>query len=320
MYWLVALVVWMAAGARVGRVLVRPATPVRVAIVVGVAAIAAAATFAIPDVAGTIDELAGGFNGTLLSAGLASAAWVVFATAAAVVGIAAWPLAHGRRLYRLITCTYVTGGAVAVIALCWMPAVGWAGVVAGCVFVAITAIKNMSWSPLGRGIAIFMAGLVLIAGLSVWELSQAIRGRAGAGELGLPWIWAAASILVALGAVWILLEVWVRARWLLWRIRHLHRTLTKRFPEVLTVETGHTTTTLRAADQVAHIMDALYLQAGGGAPGETAKPPDSARARAVQVAKWVRDPYKSAMLDPRWIAPPAGLSTRHWIADIARVL
>ncbi|WP_280383267.1 hypothetical protein [Nocardia wallacei] len=41
-FWLTALLVWMAAGARVGRVLVKPATTARVAIVVAVAAVAPA--------------------------------------------------------------------------------------------------------------------------------------------------------------------------------------------------------------------------------------------------------------------------------------
>lgn len=318
MFWLVALAVWMSAGARVGRVLVRPATPVRVAIVAGVAAIAAASTFAIPDVADTIDDMAGGLNGTQLSAGLVLMSWVVFATAAMVVGFAAWPLAQGRGLVRLIGFTYAAGVAAGLVALCWRPVVGWAWVVAGCVLVAIAAIRNLKWTPLGRGIIIFLCGLVMVGVLAGWELAQTVRGQDGAGELGLPWVWAAASLLVAFGAVWILLEVWVRARILLWHIRHLHRSLTKRFPEVLTVETGHVTTTLRASDQVAQIMDALYLLAGGGAPGETASPPDSVRSRAVQVARWVRDPEKTAMLDPRWIAPPGGLSTQHWIANIAK--
>jgi len=40
--WLVALLVWAAAGARVGRVLVRPATTIRMAIVVAVIAVAGA--------------------------------------------------------------------------------------------------------------------------------------------------------------------------------------------------------------------------------------------------------------------------------------
>ena len=81
-----------------------------------------------------------------------------------------------------------------------------------------------------------------------------------------------AALAISLGSVWLLVAVWVRARVLLRRVRRLHTTLVKRFPEVVVEDQTHTTTVLRASDHVAHIMDALYLQAGGGIDTQAATP------------------------------------------------
>ena len=82
-----------------------------------------------------------------------------------------------------------------------------------------------------------------------------------------------ANVLLAIGAVWVIIEVWVRAWLLRRRIRTLHAVLTKRFPEVTVEGFKRTTTTLRASDEVAHVMDALYLQSGGGIDAFVATPP-----------------------------------------------
>ncbi|MFE7718598.1 hypothetical protein ACFU44_06100, partial [Nocardia rhizosphaerihabitans] len=88
--WLTALLVWVAAGARVGRVLVKPATTARVAIVVAVAAVALAATVAIPDIAVAVDNLLpGGLRSGWLSTGIVDSAWILFTTATSVVASAA---------------------------------------------------------------------------------------------------------------------------------------------------------------------------------------------------------------------------------------
>ncbi|MFC9438433.1 hypothetical protein ACFTVM_31835, partial [Nocardia sp. NPDC057030] len=84
--WLTALLVWMAAGARVGRVLVKPATTARVAIVVAVAAVALAATVAVPEIAVAIDNLRpSGLHAGWLSDGVVVSAWIAFVTATSVV-------------------------------------------------------------------------------------------------------------------------------------------------------------------------------------------------------------------------------------------
>ncbi|WP_280241196.1 hypothetical protein [Nocardia abscessus] len=111
----------------------------------------------------------------------------------------------------------------------------------------------------------------------------------------------------------------VRARVLMRRIRPLHRVVVGRFPEVVAHEQAGFSTQLAASDQVAQIIDALYLQSGGGLVlAELAPPPTSVPERADRVARWARDPVGEFAVDARWIAPPEGISPRGWVQAIAR--
>jgi hypothetical protein len=128
-----------------------------------------------------------------------------------------------------------------------------------------------------------------------------------------------ASLLIALGAVWIVVELWVRARVLLHRIRSLHRIMVGRFAEVVDHEQSGFPTRLRASDQVAQIIYALYPPSGGGlVPAELASPPASVADRAARVARWARDPAGETLVDARWIAPPEGISPRGSVQAVAR--
>ncbi|MBJ8345863.1 hypothetical protein [Antrihabitans sp. YC2-6] len=317
-FWLTALAVWIAAGARVGRVLVRPATTVRLAIVVAVAAVAAAVTIAIPEVAVTVDRVEFARDGHELSARLQLAMWVVFAAGGSVVAAAAWPITSRNRLRRKAAAIYSGGLVVGLATLFATTIVGWIALLLATAFIMITGLRSVDWTPLGRGVALFTAGTTIIAVLAAGRAASLIRGREEAQHPGPTWAWSLAALLVSVGAVWILVEVWFRARLLMRRVRQLHADLTKRFPEVANDDPEHSTTVLKASDQVAQIMDALYLQAGGGgiAPLPTAPPPDGPR-RASAVAAWVHDPLNADPVDTQWIAPPAGMSTRRWVGDIA---
>lgn len=321
-FWLTALLVWIAAGARVGRVLVKPATTARVAIVIAVAAVALACTAAIPDVGLAIDNLLpAGLPPGLLSEGVVVGAWVLFVTATSVVASAAWPVVSRRNLRQIAWAVYGAGALAVAAALTWTFTAGWAVIVAAGVFVVVTGLRNLSWTALGRGIAVYITGTAAVVVLAAAQVRRGLTGAAGA-EAGQPawaWpVWQVAALLIAFGAVWIVVEMWVRARLLLRRVRMLHRVLVKRFPEVVQEETG-TATQLKASDRVAQIMDALYLQSGGGVEIATAgEPPASVAARAGRVARWARNPLGPARVDARWIAPPEGMSPRGWVQAIAQ--
>ncbi|MEV6772790.1 hypothetical protein AB0N05_29540 [Nocardia sp. NPDC051030] len=329
-FWLTAMLVWMAAGARVGRVLVKPATTARVAIVVAVASVAFAATISIPEVGVAVDHLLpNGVHGSWFSDRLTTAAWILFATATSVVAAAAWPVVSRRNLRQIAWMIYAGGLIAMLLTLLWSVTFGWVIVTLECVFIAITGLRNLDWTTLGRGIALYTTGTMVVgvlAALSVRrELKHEVMAKPEAGDWFWP-IWQVASLLIAVGAVWIVIELWGRARMLLRQVRLLHRVLIGRFPEVVAKDQTGTGTQLKASDQVAQIMDALYLQSGGGADlsalgvdlDTIAPPPDSVPERATRVAEWARNPFGDVVIDPRWIAPPPGVGPRRWVQAIAR--
>ncbi|WP_233427268.1 hypothetical protein, partial [Nocardia africana] len=322
-FWLTALLVWMAAGARIGRVLVKPATTARVAIVIAVAAVAAAATLGIPEIAVAVDHaLPHGIHGQALADRLVVATWLLFAVATSVVAAAAWPVVSRRNLRQIAWMVYGFGALVIAATIGWSILFGWVVTLLGCVFIAVTGLRNLDWTALGRGIALYTTGTVVagvLAALSVLRLAigeQPVRP----GDPGWFWpAWQLASLLIAVGAVWIVIELWMRARLLLRQIRALHRTMVERFPEVVAHEQTVSATQLKASDQVAQIMDALYLQTGGGMELAAAGvPARSTTERAERVARWARNPLGDEIVDARWIAPPEGLSPRGWVQAIAR--
>ncbi|WP_278264827.1 hypothetical protein [Nocardia sp. AG03] len=320
--WLTALLVWVAAGARVGRVLVKPATTARVAIVVAVAAVALAATVAIPDIAVAVDNLLpGGVHNGWLSTGVVVSAWILFTTATSVVASAAWPVVSRRNLRQVAMIVYGIGALAIVITLAWSFTFGWIVVALGAVFIVTTGLRNLDWTTLGRGIAIYTAGTALVAVLAVANAGRALQGAVPPppGEPLWGWAgWEIASLLISLGAVSIVIELWWRARVLLRRIRPLHKLMVGRFPEVVAPEQNATSAQLKASDHVAQVMDALYLLSGSGivipAAGE---PPNSVPERAAVVAEWTRDPLGDLFVDARWIAPPPGVSPRGWVLALA---
>jgi hypothetical protein len=320
-FWLTALIVWVAAGARVGRVLVKPATTARVAIVVAVSAVALACTAAVPDVALAFDNLLPrGLPPGRLSEGLVVSAWLLFAAATSVVASAAWPVVSRRNLRQIAAGIYGTGLFAVAGTLSASFTAGWVVTAAAGVFVGVTGLRNLSWTALGRGIAVYVTGTALVVALAVGQAQRGITGapRSGPGEPAWAWpFWQLAALLIACGAVWIVAEMWVRARLLLRRVQTLHKVLVERFPEVVQEETG-TSTQLKASDRVAQIMDALYLQSGGGVEIAAAgEPPAAVSARAERVAQWARNPLGRAVVDSRWIAPPEGISPRGWVQAIA---
>lgn len=322
-FWLTALLVWMASGARIGRVLVKPATTARVAIVIAVAAVALASTIAVPEIGLAADHLAPkGIHGNQLGDSLVVAAWIMFSTATSVVAAAAWPIVSRVNLRQVAWAVYAAGAAAMVLTVLWSLTFGWVVVALQCLFVVITGARNLDWTALGRGIALYTAGAFVVGVLAVLSIRRLAQGQALAAPNAPGWfwpVWEFAALLVAVGAVWIVIELWWRARALLEQIRALHRVLVGRFPEVVVHEQMGSGTQLRASDQVAQIMDALYLQSGGGV--ETAvvgAPPDSVTERAERVADWVRNPFGEAEVDARWIAPPPGVSPRGWVQAIAR--
>ncbi|QNG17841.1 hypothetical protein G4H71_05085 [Rhodococcus triatomae] len=317
--WIIALAVWTAAGARVGRVAAREATPLRSAMAVAAVAVAVSVTVLLPPVWDLLAEL-GSSTASPESAAPATVfdlAWLLAAAASSAGAISVWSIIS-RRGMRVVTTVVYT-----LAALCGVLAVGGVEspasvfqIVAFAVVVG-TGLRYVEWSPLGRGITLIVTGSAIVLVTEAIGLFTAVPVRP-ATRLSDLVPHAAAAVAIAFGCVWVLGETWVRSRLYLRRTRALHAVLVERFPEVVDENGRAHTTVLAAADVVAHVMDALYIQAGAGmfeAGGGHA--PVAAVERADFLAPWIDDPLQSPMLGTDLVMPPDGMSAMRWVGILA---
>ena len=309
---LTAAVIWAAVGARIGRVLVRQASTVRVAIVIGVASIALITTLFLPDVAALVDRMSGS---TSLRNGAVQALVALFAASTLTISEAARPLLPKTRFHCHKWSYYCVGLVLAAAGIVAKWPLGWWYVIGAALVAVPVAARSMRWTVLGRGIGIYTIGVLATAACAIDVI---VRG-------GLPsaGLMMATSLIIAVGSVWILFEAWIRSVLVLFQIRELHALLVKRFPDVVADDSEHRTLILRASDHVAHVMDALYLQSAildelvGAELGERDQPPGDVEKRAQSVARWLVDPSSEPQLHVDWIAPPTGLSAKRWVVRIA---
>jgi len=313
MGWLVALVVWTAAGARIGRVAARQPTPLRVAMVVAVSSAALASTLAVPDVAGRLDTVAPTVG---LSEILLELAWTLFAAASAVGAVSVWPILPRPALRAVAVVVYTVAVVLGIGLAGGYPVPALVFIVIALTAVVVTGIRHVAWTPLGRGISLIVVGSAIVLVAAVVGLVREVSGEMWA--VGSSSAYTVAAVVVSVGTVWVLVETWLRARQDLRRMDTLHSVLVARFPEVVEGDGKGSTTVLRASDAVAHVMDALYLQAGAGMLDTDEQDlPESTAERARILAHWIDDPVASDVLDTEWIAPPQGTSPRRWVLDLA---
>ncbi|MCQ4118243.1 hypothetical protein [Rhodococcus tibetensis] len=312
MGWVIALVVWIAAGARTGRVAARQPTPLRIAMVIAVSSAACASTFAVPDVAERLDALAStaGLSETLLEL-----AWTLFAAASAVGAVSVWPILPRRALRAVATVIYTVAVLIGIALTSGHPVPALVFIVLALASVVVTGIWHVAWTPLGRGIALVVVGSAIVLVAAVAGLVREAAGQTWI--VGSSAAYTSAAVVVSAGTVWVLVETWLRARRDLRRMSDLHAVLVTRFPEVVEGDGTGSTTVLRASDSIAHVMDALYLQSGAGMLETRQNLPASTSEHTRIVARWIDDPANSEVLDTEWIAPPQGMSPRRWVLQLA---
>ena len=313
MGWLIALVVWTAAGARIGRVAARQPTPLRVAMVVAVSSAAIASTLAVPDVAGRLDTLAPTAG---LSEIVLELAWTLFAAASAVGAVSVWPILPRPALRAVAVIVYTIALVLGIGLAGGIPVPALVFIVIALIAVVVTGGRHVAWTPLGRGISLIVVGSATVLAAAVVGLVRELSGQTWI--VGSSPAYTVAAVIVSVGTVWVLVETWLRARQDLRRMDTLHSVLVTRFPEVVEGDGKGSTTVLRASDTVAHVMDALYLQAGAGMlDTDEQQLPESTAERAEILARWIHDPVTSDVLDTEWIAPPQGMSPRRWVLELA---
>lgn len=299
MGWIAALVVWLAAGARVGRVIVRPATTVRICMVLAMVCIAAAQTVAIDDVTDVL--------GQNDAATVSAMCWAGGAGASMVIAIRAWPSIL-RRWYRTFTIVIAVTTGAAIAGSLWTPMAGWCAVLIAGVAVIWAGVQVVARTPIGRAVALYCLGAV---GPLLTSAAMLLGAKPDRGVLTV------GALVMSFGAVSVLIETWIRARILLYRVKRLHHTLIRRFPELHDSTRSRAPTVLLASDHVSDIMDALYLQVGAGQFDDNAVVPIDPVDRAAQIARTVDDPLAHPILGAHWIVPPPDCSPAQWVSLIA---
>lgn len=228
MGWLVALVVWTAAGARIGRVAARQPTPLRVAMVVAVSSAALASTLAVPDVAGRLDTVAPDVG---LSEIILELAWTLFAAASAVGAISVWPILPRPALRAVAVIVYTVAIVLGIGLAGGYPVPALVFIAIALTAVVVTGARHVAWTPLGRGISLIVVGSAIVLAAAVVGLVREVSGETWA--VGSSPAYTVAAVIVSVGTVWVLVETWFRARQDLRRMNTLHSVLVSRFPEVV---------------------------------------------------------------------------------------
>ena len=184
----------------------------------------------------------------------------------------------------------------------------------------------------GRALFIFTAGIALIIAASAFVLIRAVLATPFSSHL--VGVGTAATLLlcamaiVATGALMPAVEDWVGARRELRLIEPLLREVQRRHPDIGIGVRPRGPLVFRVAERLSLISDALYLEGmqaermSGQSTDGTPPPVGVARAgQALTVARWIEAGQRGAAdayPGRRWLRQPPDCSDREWILEIAR--
>lgn len=117
-FWAVALLVWVAAGARLGRVVARTATPLRMSMVFAGFSVALSSTVMVPAVWDIVDRIAPEQHAAAM---IVIVLWTALSAASAVGAVSAWPVMSRPAMRGLATVLYSVGLLVAIAVLFGYP-------------------------------------------------------------------------------------------------------------------------------------------------------------------------------------------------------
>jgi hypothetical protein len=194
--------------------------------------------------------------------------------------------------------------------------------------VAWVGVRLSSATRRGRALLLFTAGMALIVVASAFFLTRALRRSQLVGVGTALILLLCAMAVVAAGALLPAVEDWIGARRELRLIEPLRREMERRHPDIGIGVRPRGPLVFRVAERLSLISDALYLEGAlaqrGSGPGVDGRgvPADvdvDEQARAV--ARWIsagRDEVSAAFPGRSWLRQPADCSDREWILEIAR--
>lgn len=195
--------------------------------------------------------------------------------------------------------------------------------------VAWAGVRNSNRTRRGRALFVLSIGIVLIVLASAFILLRAVGSTQLVGVGAAATILGCAMLVVASGSLLPSVEDWFGARRELRTIAPLLAELSRRHPNIGIGVRPRGPLLFRVAEQMSLISDALYLEAtvvlDGGGAGGSQRVDVTPEAQARRVASWIYDgrsdrpkgASRTKFPGPSWLRQPATYSDREWILAIA---
>lgn len=190
--------------------------------------------------------------------------------------------------------------------------------------VAWVGMRLSNASRRGRALLIFTAGIALLVAASAFFVGRAVGGSRLLGVSTAVTLVVCAMGIVAAGALLPALEDWIGARRDLRRIAALRAEMARRHPDIGIGVRPRGPLVFRVAEQLSLISDALYLEgaratqqnAGGGKPPADIAMSEQARSVALWIAAGPAA-VSAAFPGRGWLSQPPDCPDRDWILEIA---
>ena len=195
--------------------------------------------------------------------------------------------------------------------------------------VAWVGMRLANPSRRGRALFVFTVGIALIVAASGFFLMRAVGTDHLIGVGSAATLLVCAMAIVAAGALLPAVEDWIGARRELRLIGPLRREMDRRHPDIGIGVRPRGPLVFRVAEQLSLISDSLYLEAASAQQAESGTsavvssvPVDvSGPEQAVAVARWInagRQRVSDSFPGRGWLRQPASYSDREWILEISR--
>lgn len=329
--WIIAGLLALATGLRIGWALVNRQSVVSSAMLVALGSFAVLAALNWPPLARLVDA-ALGWPGIAVALSQVALVWSAAGSCVMITSVATGRTRAATR--RLAAVQYGIAAVVAAAALLlffragrqpetdlrglpwWVPLLY---VLANLVFVAWVGMRLSDSTRRGRALFVFTAGIALVA-MAVALMLAGVGGAAG--------IMLCALAVVAVGSMFPAIEDWAGARRELRLIDPLLTELERRHPDLGIGERPRGPLAFRVAEQLSLISDGLYLEAATAQSSSARHSPDGSDPagvtpgdQAAAIAGWIRagaELTSTAFPGVQWLRQPPDYSDRDWILEIAR--
>lgn len=348
--WVIAGLLALATGMRIGWALVHRQSVVSSAMIVALGSLTLLAALNWPPLTRLIDAALRWPN---ISVGLSEVALVASAAGSCVMITSVATTRGTASARRLAVIQYSVAAVIAAVTLTVFLSRGRAAEMAPRDYLAraggaswlvpllyvMLALTLVAWVGMrlanptrrGRALFVFTAGMALIVAATAFVLLQALAGtdRAGTDLGGIATagtLLLCAMAMAGLGALLPAVEDWLGSRRELRLIQPLLSEMERRHPDIGIGVRPRGPLAFRVAEQLSSISDALYLEGLAGDPSgdpDTAAEPVGASIteQAGAVARWIAAgpaDVGTAFPGRAWLRQPAGCSDRDWILEIAR--